>query len=183
MRTRGRVRRSAAVGAWLVAGWLAWAVCALLGAGPASAHAELTSTTPARGATVTGLPGQVSLTFSEPVARPVAVVVTGPDGGTVSRGGPRIDGGTVTQPVAGSAAAGRYTVSYRAVSDDGHPVSGTVAFTVGDAAAEASAVVPRAESAEAGLDTGLLAWLVGGVMAALAVCAVAVTRLTHGRDD
>jgi methionine-rich copper-binding protein CopC len=182
VRTQGRVRRSAAVSAWLATGWLAWVVCALLAAGPASAHAELTATTPAQGATVTRLPAQVSLTFSEPVARPVAVVVTGPDGATVSGGGPRIDGGTVTQPVTGSAAAGRYTVSYRAVSDDGHPVSGTVSFMVGDTAAD-PAVTEPAEPAEAGIDTGLLAWLVGGVLAALAVCAVAVTRLAHGRDD
>ena len=182
MRTHGRVRRSA-VAVSLVAGCLTWLTCAVLAAAPASAHAELTAATPAQDATVTSLPARVSLTFSEPVVRPVAVVVTGPTGETVTEGSPRVQGGTVTQPLRDTAAPGRYTTSYRAVSDDGHAVSGVITFTVGKVAAAGQAIGAPAEQDGTGIDTGLLAWLVGGVLAALAVCAIAVTRLVRGHDD
>jgi methionine-rich copper-binding protein CopC len=146
-------------------------------AAPAYAHTELTSSTPADGATLSTAPAQVVLTFSEaPVALGAQVVVTGP-AGAVSAGAPRLDGLTVVQEVQPSAPAGRYTVEWRLTSDDGHPVSGTFAFTASAAAAGGapSAEAPGASStpapAEAPRREPLIpswGWIAAGVIAIVA---------------
>ncbi|MGI3783902.1 MAG: copper resistance CopC family protein [Janthinobacterium lividum] len=105
---------------------------------PAYAHDELKSSNPADGATLATPPSQVVLTFEEPpVSLGAQVVVTGPDG-SISSGTPRLDGDDVVQDVQPQAPAGRYTIEWRVTSDDGHPVSGTLAFTAQAAAAGAS---------------------------------------------
>jgi len=94
----------------------------------AFAHDVLERTNPADGTTVTKLPDQVVLTFSEtPLALGAQVVVNGPSG-PVSSGTPTISGRDVKQAIAPTAPAGDYTVSYRITSDDGHPVTGTFTF-------------------------------------------------------
>ena len=124
-----------------------------LAAAPAYAHDELKSSSPADGATLAAPPAQVVLTFEEPpVELGAQVVVTGPDG-SVSSGAPRLDGDDVIQDVQPQAPAGRYTIGWRVTSDDGHPVSGTLAFTAQAAATgtttpSAPATAPAA-SAEA----------------------------------
>lgn len=107
---------------------------ALLAAPTAQAHDSLASSSPAAGATVTAVPRAITLTFDEPVLDypdTTALIVTGP--GAAKRhfetACPRIDRGTVTAPVA-LGASGRYTVTWRVVSDDGHPVSDTFEFTL-----------------------------------------------------
>lgn len=100
-------------------------------AGPVSpswAHAELISSTPADGATLGTAPATVALTFSDPVAAQfVRVAVTTPAGtGTVAA---TTKGSVVTVPVPAQG-PGAYRVVYRVVSADGHPVSGTLTFTV-----------------------------------------------------
>ena len=100
----------------------------LASAAPALAHDELVSSNPATDATVAVPPTEVVLTFDEAVL-PVGtqVVVTGPDG-PVSDGSPRLEGTAVHQPLLGGP-AGKYSVAWRATSADGHPVSGSFAFT------------------------------------------------------
>jgi methionine-rich copper-binding protein CopC len=103
----------------------------LAGTGPGAAHAELEKISPADGATVGTPPSVVVMTFSEDVSSTFAVVqVKGPGGEPVSQGRPHVQGAVVTQPLAASLAAGRYTVAYRVVSSDGHPVSDTTSFTI-----------------------------------------------------
>jgi methionine-rich copper-binding protein CopC len=110
----------------------------VLGSSAAAAHDRLVSTSPDDGATVATTPAQVSLTFSDDVV-PVGtkIVVSGPDG-DVQQGRPRVDGATVTQSLAPGSSGGSYTVTWRATSKDGHPVSGTFRFT----ASAAGATVP-----------------------------------------
>lgn len=105
-------------------------------AAPASAHASLVGTDPEAGSSIATLPDTVTLTFSQDMRAPAYVVVTGPDGDVVE-GDPTIDGAEVTQAV-GAAPAGDYTLTYRVVSDDGHPVSGSVPFEVTEGSGEAS---------------------------------------------
>lgn len=116
-------------------------------ASAASAHAELESTDPADGSTVATAPAQVTLTFGEElVPETVALAVNGPNG-TVAIDDPAVDGAVVTLPWPAAADAGEYAVAYRVVSQDGHPVEGTFAFTIeggivttqGSAAASAAA--------------------------------------------
>lgn len=96
----------------------------------AQAHDHLTSSVPAAGATVDS-PAQVSLTFSgSVVSAGTAVRVVGPQGADVTGGAVNVAGPKVTQPLRAGLAAGAYTVTWRVTSADGHPVSGTFAFTV-----------------------------------------------------
>lgn len=94
------------------------------------AHTALTSSTPADGAVVRVPPTAVELTFEGTVADPASVVVTDPAGRNLTVGKAEVVDGLVTQDVVDSRAAGTYTIEYRVVSDDGHPVSGTLRFTV-----------------------------------------------------
>lgn len=109
---------------------LAVIVLATLGsAGPAAAHNVLTSSNPTDGSVLNSAPQTVTLTFDQPVQNfePV-VVVTGPDGTEYQAGTPVIAGTTVDMALSPLAVAGAYTVAYRVVSTDGHPVQGQLAF-------------------------------------------------------
>ncbi|MFE7168943.1 copper resistance CopC/CopD family protein [Streptomyces sp. NPDC057616] len=122
------------------------AVIALLlgGAGAASAHASLTGSDPADGSVVRTAPKQVTLTFSESVTFPDgALRVLSPDNERVNPRGPEhADGKGNTARVAlqGKLVQGTYTVAWRAISADSHPISGAFTFSVGKPS-ETTAVV------------------------------------------
>lgn len=100
-------------------------------------HAELLGSTPKDGSTVQTA-RVVTLEFSEDINPDfVTVQVAGPSGDEAD-GDATTDGGTVTQALAGDLAAGQHAVTYRVVSTDGHPVSGTVTFTTTEAPAATS---------------------------------------------
>ncbi|MFD7288845.1 copper resistance protein CopC [Streptomyces sp. NPDC059863] len=108
------------------------AVAALLwtSAPSASAHTELVSASPGEGASIASLPERVQLTFSDPMTQDYAkVAVTGPRGEAVL-GDPEVKGEVVSVRLAPASPPGRYQVGYRVVSADGHPVSGSLTFTV-----------------------------------------------------
>lgn len=101
-----------------------------MGAGAAAdAHDVLLSTSPANGAHVPTVPATVTLRFNETVLGiGTEVAVTGPSG-AAQLGKASVVNDTVTQRLQPGAPAGRYTVNWRVTSVDGHPVSGTFAFT------------------------------------------------------
>ncbi|MFH8252490.1 copper resistance protein CopC [Microbacterium sp. B2969] len=99
---------------------------------PASAHDELLSSDPAADATLDALPAQLTLTFSglistEPGANEVAV--TDAAGTSLVDGAPTASDTVLTQKLSGEA-SGLVTVLWKAVSSDGHPISGEYSFTV-----------------------------------------------------
>jgi copper resistance protein C len=99
--------------------------------GTALAHNVLLNTDPADGTKVSAGPQQVRLSFDQPV-RPGydTVTVVGP-GRTFWTDAPaRIAGSDVVEPVHELGPAGVYVVSYRILSNDGHPVEGRVSFTL-----------------------------------------------------
>ena len=110
---------------------LAGAVAALaLCAGPAAAHNELIGSIPEVGSSVATAPEVVELAFDQPVQREFdQLAVLDEDDGHHEQGEVEIVGGRVRQPV-GELEPGRYRITYRIVSADGHPVTGTVTFTV-----------------------------------------------------
>ena len=122
---------------------LALALLALLPAA-ASAHALLNATTPERGARLDAAPEQVSLRFSEPVeAEFGAVRVFDSDGREVQAGRtfhPSGRGAEVAVRLRDGLGEDGYTVTYRVISADSHPVSGGFVFVVGDAPAPATTV-------------------------------------------
>ncbi|NEB12566.1 copper resistance protein CopC/CopD, partial [Streptomyces coelicoflavus] len=105
------------------------------GAGPASAHAALASTDPGDGTVLRRAPAHVTLTFSESVGlRDDSFRVLDPGGHRVHTGeAGRADGRADTARVAlpGELGEGTYTVAWRVVSADSHPVSGAFTFSVG----------------------------------------------------
>lgn len=104
-------------------------------AGPASAHNVLTSSDPTDGSTLQTAPTTVRLTFDQPVQdfEPVVTVI-GPDGQRYEAGAPQVDSTVVTADVNPLPAAGAYTIAYRVVSADGHPVQGEIKFELAEAA-------------------------------------------------
>lgn len=127
--TRQTARRTPHAGALLLAGALALGA-PVLTATSAAAHDRLESTNPADGTTVEFAPDDVVLTMSStPLALGTQVEVTGPDGAVVSTGDAQIVDDTVTQALDEARPAGSYSVAWRVTSSDGHPISGTFAFT------------------------------------------------------
>ncbi|TMK34677.1 MAG: hypothetical protein E6G58_11105 [Actinobacteria bacterium] len=96
----------------------------------ASAHAGFVSSTPQPGAILGSAPGQVSVTFSEPLnARLSRVAVRTPDGSSVA-GNVVGDDGMVVDLTSGQ--PGVYEVDWTTVSlVDGHTLSGSFRFGVG----------------------------------------------------
>lgn len=114
----------------LAAAALAVPAVLALTAAPAAAHNELRSSNPADGAALTALPPAVVLTFAENAdPRFVRIAATGPDRRSLAAGAPVVTGAVVRQPLAAGTASGTYTVAFRVVSRDGHPVQGSVTFT------------------------------------------------------
>lgn len=99
---------------------------------PAAAHANLIGSDPANGTVLSEPPERVILRFSESVRLiPDRIVVVGPDGEVVPGDAPSAAGSEVTVPVAENKDIGTYLVSYRVVSQDSHPVFGSVTYSVG----------------------------------------------------
>lgn len=102
--------------------------------GTAFAHNVLSGSDPADGASLDSAPSRVRLTFNQPVQPSFStVIVVGPDGGQYGDGAPRVTGDTVELSVRPLGPAGRYTIGYRVISDDGHPVTGSIGFTLATA--------------------------------------------------
>ncbi|MFJ5996740.1 copper resistance protein CopC [Streptomyces sp. NPDC092370] len=110
-------------------------VLLLAGAAPASAHAALRATDPDDGSVLRQAPRHVTLTFTESVGLlDDSFRVFGPDQRRVHTGeATHADGRSDTARVGlpGKLAQGTYTVAWRVVSADSHPVSGAFSFSVG----------------------------------------------------
>ena len=119
----------------------------------ASAHSDTFQSVPANDAVVSTPVVELQFTFVEAVAQEFApeVSLVNADGAVAELGAPAFDvtGATMTVPVvAGALPNGSYTASYRIVSQDGHPASGSIAFTVeGSDADPLSEAVPAEEEA------------------------------------
>ncbi|MFI7640218.1 copper resistance protein CopC [Nonomuraea sp. NPDC049400] len=123
---------------------VAAALFVLVTAAPALAHDALKSSSPAKGAKVKALE-EVRLEFTAGVRLPY-VIVRGPGDAEHQRGKPEVDGKVVTQAVEGPLPDGKYTIAYRVVSSDGHPIEGEIPFKV-EGAETPSASPSASESA------------------------------------
>ncbi len=99
---------------------------------PAFAHDELLESTPADGAKLTEAPTEVQLVFGEGVQESgSAIVVQGEDGSRYDQPNTfAVEENVATVQLAKNAPAENYTVTYRIVSEDGHPVSDSFEFRV-----------------------------------------------------
>ncbi|MGW7621465.1 copper resistance CopC/CopD family protein [Streptomyces antimycoticus] len=152
-RTTATARRLMAICGTLLAALL----CALsVGASSASAHAALTSTDPADGSVVKTAPREVTLNFSEGVLLSGdSVRVLDPKGKRVDTGKTAHVGGKSSTAAAGLHSGlpdGTYTVAWKAVSEDSHPVSGAFTFSIG-APSKTTAKVPTGQASDSTVST------------------------------
>jgi methionine-rich copper-binding protein CopC len=139
-------------------------------AGTASAHNTLVSSNPAADASVDAGPRTVVLTFDQPVQEGEglnSVAVTGPDGKEWQGGPAKVDSNVVSAPLRELGPTGVYTIGYRIVSADGHPVSGKVTFTLTTAGDGTPAAASANLSTTGGTsDSGvpIWVWLVGAAV-------------------
>lgn len=101
-------------------------------AAPALAHDELAD----YGLEIDNASGDltaITMTFSDKVLEVgTEIAVVDEDGKNRTDGAPEIQDTTVRQPLSAPLAAGNYSVNWRAVSSDGHPIEGLLAFSVAD---------------------------------------------------
>ena len=112
----------------LLLGWML-----LVSATPASAHAQLVSANPKSKATVYALPTQVKLMFSDDLIDLEGgnqIQVTDPQGKRVDTGETVLLGNQLNTGLKKSTILGKYKVTYRVLSEDGHPVSASYTLTL-----------------------------------------------------
>jgi methionine-rich copper-binding protein CopC len=150
MRSIRRQMLSAVLGVFVFA-------AAVLGiAGPASAHDAAESSSPAQGATVATPPEKVSVTFNKnPLGIGSQFSVKDATGAEWADGAVEIVDNVASQKLRAGAPAGAYTVTWRVVSSDSHPIEGTFGFTAtaaaAGAAAPSAAAVPNMGTAQPGV--------------------------------
>ena len=105
------------------------------GAGSVSAHSAVRETTPGEGTVLKSAPKQVTMTFTEAVGiTDDSVRVLSPENRRVNAGDTEHESGrsnTVRVPLGDGLADGTYTVAWRVVSADSHPISGAFTFSIG----------------------------------------------------
>ena len=136
-------------------------IAAFVVAPSALAHASLGSSTPSNDEVIRRAPAQVVLRFDEPIESAFGSVRVY-DGSAR-----RVDEGRTSRPQANAVAVGlpsdlprgTYTVAWRVVSSDSHPVSGAFVFHVGQPGAGAGGVVGQVLDGQghSGWDTTRLA--------------------------
>ncbi|OZE34122.1 MULTISPECIES: copper resistance CopC family protein [unclassified Rhodococcus (in: high G+C Gram-positive bacteria)] len=146
---------------------------------PAAAHATLQSSNPAENSVLDAAPDEVTLTFNQSVQSNFATVtVVGSDGTQWGASDPVVDGSTVTVDLDGLGAAGEYTIGYRVVSADGHPITGSIPFQLTQAAAPPATdldftneALPPATQTE-DTDDGFPLWPIGAAVAVVGAAGV-----------
>jgi copper transport protein len=131
------------------------AVAALLlvvcGSNSAFAHASLVATEPRDGSMVAQAPNTVRLRFNEPVM-PAVIRVIDAEGRIRDDAAVHATNETIEITLPTRLPAGTQVISYRVISADGHPVAGSMMFSVGMGKAAAAPA-----SSDAAL--GILIWL------------------------
>ncbi|HEY8775514.1 MAG TPA: CopD family protein [Gaiellaceae bacterium] len=115
-----------------VALFLGILLCGLVLPEPAWAHARFLRTLPRDGSVLGSAPTRVQVVFADNIRPGSGIRAIRNGGGSVLGGKPRVAGGRVLViPLQTGLADGDYTVLWRVLSDDGHTLSGVLAFGVG----------------------------------------------------
>lgn len=110
----------------------------------ALAHAVLLNSQPADGMVVAETPRALALTFNEPVT-PFSILIIDPSGETLKPTSIVSSNRSVAINIDVGLPVGTSLLSYRVISADGHPVAGSIAFSVGapSAGVDISDTTPR----------------------------------------
>lgn len=167
---------------------LLWVLLGSAAAGPAAAHAVLESSDPENGAELKVAPKQITLTFSErvrPVRKSFSLTDDAGDALRLTQP-PAATSRTVVTTMPAGLEPGFYLFDFRVISEDNHPVHGSVAFNLtGKSATTTAKKAPAAAlRADDGSDTvsvvaGVNRW-VGYVGAVLLLGVAGFVRLCWG---
>ncbi|MGI6246543.1 MAG: copper resistance protein CopC [Pseudochelatococcus sp.] len=151
---------------------------------PAFAHAVLTGVSPAENAVLDVAPDAALLSFNEPVS-PLSIRLIGPDGSDsdLTRA---VSGARELRIPFAALARGTHVLTWRVASDDGHPVAGSLVFSIG--VATGAAAVAASDPLVAGLlwaarflmSAGLLLGIGGALFGALAGLPAEARRPVRG---
>ncbi|WP_193614847.1 copper resistance protein CopC [Nocardioides lijunqiniae] len=130
------------------------ALTLLAGAAPASAHATLVGSDPTEGEVLTETPDVVTFTFDEPVSLTAEAVQVFDAAGEPVESDSSTRDEVITTDLPDELADGTYVVTWRVVSSDGHPITGSLTFSIG---APSETVVPPdlADASDGGLKSDL----------------------------
>jgi methionine-rich copper-binding protein CopC len=99
---------------------------------PASAHAQLLLSNPKIGSSLYLLPSKVQLTFDDNLidlgGASNQIEVSDPKGKRIDSGATRVDGSALSVQLKPDTLFGKYEVTYRVISADGHPISNSFPF-------------------------------------------------------
>jgi methionine-rich copper-binding protein CopC len=154
---------------------------------PAAAHSSQIGSSPATDATVASVPREVSVEFDTPLLDVGAAMVVRTGERTVSVDAPTVNRRSISIALQPDAPAGDYIVAYRVVSEDGHTIESTFAFTVAGSTPETTpsqtaapettpSVVASTESAPTSDPPYLLIGLGIAALLALVIGALALSR-------
>ena len=133
-------------------GAVALAATSLLGFSPAQAHDELVSSNPSQNAQLSQAPQSLELTYSGEIMDLDGVNqvrVSNAAGESMTEGSPQVEGKQIIQDLKSDQQEGTYTVSWRVVSSDGHPIQGTFTYQVGQGSDLASQAAGSSASSSA----------------------------------
>jgi methionine-rich copper-binding protein CopC len=147
----------------------------------ALAHGEIVSTFPEQYSNATPIPTQVWIQFDGNLQTLDGQAINTIDvidstGLTVSYGDPIIEGGKISTKVSGQSAAGVFTVNYRIVSEDGHPVEGSYTFNASPNFADDAPVTTAAPEKSSKLS-------IGGIVMILFLGVFAVGLLAKRKNE
>ncbi|WP_433939394.1 copper homeostasis periplasmic binding protein CopC [Paenibacillus lautus] len=118
------------------------------------AHSKLESSTPAADAKITESVKEVNLSFNENIDENLSTLkVKNAQGEAVEVSEVKVNQNTMAGTLAAPLPSGSYTVEWKIVGGDGHPVDGTYVFEVDAPEAEAAPETP-ADTEETPADTG-----------------------------
>ncbi len=163
----------------------------------AFAHDALTGTSPSDGATVAAVPDKIEISMSNvPAVIGSEVQVLDGSGTNWSTGGVDVLDRAASQAVKPGAPAGKYTVKWRLVSSDSHPIEGEFTFTAtaagagspaGAGAGPAVSVQAQPDAVpEKVQDNSAVPWSVIGlvvVLVGVVVAMVVIARRRLTRED
>jgi copper transport protein len=109
----------------------------------ADAHASLIKAEPADGAVMPAPPAALTLTFNEAVS-PLVVRLIGPGGEPIAPLTVAAENATVTVAARQRLQRGTHVLSWRVISADGHPVGGSLIFSIGAPSGHSASAMPEA---------------------------------------
>ncbi len=145
------------------------------------AHASLNATEPADGSVLETAPASYSLTFSEPVS-PLSLRLIRPDRSAIVLERFSLEGNVLEVEAPADLGRGTHVLSWRVVSEDGHPVGGSVIFSIGEPSAQPPLVEERTDwTARIGLWISKIALYIGLFVGVGGVFALRVLMPDVGR--